>query len=62
MTRSNLCFIKIFAAEEEGWIKGDRRDKNEVDHEVIVIIQLRDKTENGGKGQMEGSAIYVQVE
>lgn len=46
MTRSNLRFTKVFIAEEEGWIKGDRIDKNEVDYDVIAVIQLRDNTEN----------------
>lgn len=30
---------------EEGRIKGDRIDKNEVDYKVTAVMQLRDNTE-----------------
>lgn len=42
MKRNNLCFIKMLASVEEGWTKGDRIDKNEVDYRVTAVMQLRD--------------------
>ena len=50
----------MLAAVEEGWTKGDRIDKNEVDYRVTAVMQLRDNTEEMEKKSkwMEKKYIY----
>lgn len=42
MTKGNLCFIKIFAAENGDWVRGGKNRWKEINYKNITIIQLRD--------------------